>query len=269
MEAMNSVWRLIFKMSLQMRTKSLITVILIIGCLDVSAQGDTNKLSIDFGYGINSYSMGSVNQFIDTLNTTELTNKITSGEQFRLGINYQPIGLFNLSIYGSYQYGNSSSPRLLIETDEWGSTIQEHKGTFELRTEAMGLGLASTWYISHLLKFHEKDNVLNRLHFGLELNGGIGFSNATTSIRYPTLPYYSGEYSFSSQDFQGQIGLKATYDFTKSPLSSSLGIRGGYQFFKTKTLKDRSGKEWVVHEEHPINLDFTGFYFGAYIMIGK
>jgi hypothetical protein len=73
-----------------------------------------------------------------------LQEHIKSGQQFRLGINYKPVGLFDFGLYGSYQYGNSKSRPLLTETDEFGWPIKEHRGSFELRTEAISVGVNTT-----------------------------------------------------------------------------------------------------------------------------
>lgn len=243
-------------------------------CGTVKAQDNLNRLSFEFGYGINSYSMGKLNEFyIDSFalkpHINVLQDYIKSGQQFRLGINFKPIGLFDFGLYGSYQYGNSKSRPILTETDEFGWPIQEHRGSFELRTEAISVGINTTWYVSHLLKFQDKENTLNRFHLGIELNGGIGFSKTVADIRYETFPIASTYDFFNSRDFQGQVGLKAEYDFTKSPLFTTLGIRFGYQYFRTKTVKDRLGRDWEVLGQYPINLDFSGFYFGTYLKLGR
>jgi hypothetical protein len=239
----------------------------------VYAQEKKDALSFDFGYSINSYSMGKLNEFyIDSFafqpNINLLQNKITKGQQYRLGLNYQPTGLFDIGIFGSYQFGNSTSNPLITQTDDWGFPIQEHRGNFELRTEAFGVGVSTTWYITHLLKFQEKENTLNRLHIGIELNAGVGYSKAILDLRFETLSFASYN-DFNSRDFQGQAGLKVEYDFTKNPIFTTLGIRAGYQYFRTRTIKDRLDKEWVVLDTYPINLDFSGLYLGAYLKFGK
>ncbi len=257
-----------------MRIKYILIVLTISISFALKAQNNRQVLSVEFGYGVNSYSMGKLNEFyIDSFaikpHINLLQDYIKSGQQFRLGINYKPIGLFDFGLYSSYQYGNSKSRPLFTETDEFGWPIQEHRGSFELRTEAISVGINTTWYVSHLLKFQDKENTLNRFHFGIELNGGIGFSKAVADMRYETYPIASFYEYFSSRDFQGQVGLKAEYDFTKSPLFTTLGIRFGYQYFRTKTVKDRLGKDWEVLGQYPINLDFSGFYFGTYLKLGR
>lgn len=240
----------------------------------VFSHSQENKLSFEFGYGINSYSMGKLNEFyIDSFalksHNNILQDYVKTGQQFRLGINYKPNELFDFGLYSGYQYGNSKFKPSITETDDYGFPIKEHCGTSELRTEAIAVGINASWYIDGLLKWNERESILNRFHFGLELNGGIGFSKVIANFRYPTLPIASSYNFFTSKDFQGQLGVKAEYDFTKSPIFTTLGIRLGYQFYKTQNVKDRFGENWEVDGKYPINLDFSGFYFGTYLKIGK
>lgn len=243
-------------------------------CGTINAQENQNRLSFEFGYGINCYSMGKLNEFyIDSFasksNVNLLQNKITSGQQIRFSTSYKPNGFYDLGLYCNYQVGQSSSETKVNEVDESGGGIQEHNGSFELSTEALGIGITTTMYVSHLLKFQEKENLLNRFHFGIELNGGVGLSKAIADLRYSDYPIASYYDFFNSRDFQGQVGLKAEYDFTKSPVFTTLGIRFGYQYFRTKTVKDRLGIGWEVLGQYPINLDFSGFYFGTYLKLGR
>jgi hypothetical protein len=257
-----------------MKTKHLLLFLLLCCRAALHAQNKKQMLSVEFGYGINQFDMGSINQFyIDSFaakpSVDLLEERITSGQHFRLGINYRPMGLFDFGFYGSYQYGNSESNITRSITDETGAPISNASGTFELRTEAIGAGLSTTWYISHLLKFQEEENKLHRLHLGFELNGGIGFSRAVTDLRFETALIGYEYNSFSSRDFQGQGGIKVEYDFTESPVITSLGIRLGYQYFSTQTLQDRVGRDWIVGAAHPISLNFSGGYFGVYVKIGR
>lgn len=256
-----------------MKLTPLLIIFVLFTFTQVSAQEHKNKLSFEFGYGINSFKMGKFNEYyIDSFTTPILNlahNKITSGEHFRFGLNYQPCGLFDFGVYGSYQYGNTTANMTIFDTDINGFPIAEHRGKYNFKTEAMGIGLNTTWYLSHILKFQNKENFLRNLHLGIELNGGIGFSNVIYDIRFPTTLFIGETDKFSSKDFQGQVGLKVEYDVTKSPLISTLGFRCGYQYFRTQTVKDRTGKEVSILGLYPINLDFSGFYVGAYIKIAN
>src|SRR5690554_1921817 len=237
------------------------------------SQVKNNNINFSIGYGINTYSMGSLNQFyVDSfamLPTVDLLqNHIKKGELFYVNFSFQPNNHFDIGVNGSYQYGKSNSKPIFTETDDYGFPIKDHCGSFNLQTEAISVGISGTWYIDALLKWQEKENALNRFHFGVEVNGGIGFSKAIIDMSYPTIPEGSFYEFFTSKDFQGQIGLEAEYDITQSPIFTTLGIRLGYQYFRTKPLINRNKITWEVNNEK-INLDFSGFYFGTYLKIGK
>lgn len=258
-----------------MKTKILTAVFSLTMYLQSTAQEHKNNLSFEFGYGINSYSMEKLNEFyIDSFaakpNICLLKDKITSGQNFNLAIKYQPSGLFDVGFYGSYQYGNSKYTPSFIERNEFGLFVKEHIGSYELRTEALGVGITNSWYVSHLLKFQEKESkFLNRFHLGVDLNGGIGFSKVSSDIRAVTYPIASFYEYFTSTDFQGQAGLKFEYDFTRTPIFTTLGIKFGFQYFRTNTVKNRLERDWETLGKYPINLDFSGFYFGTYLKFGK
>ncbi len=236
---------------------------------------DRHKLTFEVGYNFHLYSMKKFNE--SYINSPSIKNnykldEINTGKGFNAGIKFKPIGLFDIGISGNYQVGKTSSNPELIETDEFGNPIQTHIGEFKFTAESIGIGISNSWYISHFFRFHEKSNFLNRSHIALEIYGGFGFSKITSDLRYPTFPpLYGTGYKFytSNQDFQGQIALRLEYNYVKSPVIGSIGIKGGYQYFKTKTVKDRLGKEWIVTGNHPINLDFSGFFGTVFLTVGR
>ena len=242
------------------------------------AQSQKEKLSFEFGYGVNSYQMNDLNKFyIDGWAETTRDNNwffdhINFGNNFSLGLNYQAFKSFDFGVYGSYQYGKSDIVQGLSEQGNWRNY---HLGNAQLRTEAIGVGISSTYFFSETLGFQEKESTLNRLHLGLEFNGGIGFSRAVISSTFETYPEANLYGFFNSQDFQGQLGLKVIYDFVKSPLITSLGLRIGYQYFKTNNLANLNGNQMFginVQENgasQPVELDFSGIYVGTFLIIGK
>lgn len=233
-----------------------------------------NKLSFELGIGKNNFSMHDLNQFyVDSFAVkNEMLDKgISIGNQFFLGIKYRPKNsLFDIGFYGNYQNGKTAGRPKQIITDDLGNQIGMKEIDFILKTEAIGLGISNCWYISHLLKFQEKENkILNRFHIGLELNAGIGFSRASLDFRDTELVGGSTYNYFISRDFQSQVGLKFEYDYLKSPIISSIGLKVGYQYFNTQTLKDRNGENWFVQGNTPINLNFSGVFGLLYLVIGK
>lgn len=254
----------------------ILIISLLIFSVKSKSQDSKNRLSIEFGYGINSYSMAKLNKYyIDSFATLPTVNllksRINSGQNFSLVLKYKPTKLFDIGFYGNYQYGNTKYNPSIIETNDFGVPIKQHFGKYELRTEAIGVGVAGCFYLSQLFKLEEKKSkIFKRIHFGVELNGGIGFSKVIADMRYQTLPLASYYEFFTTNDFQGQSGINIEYDFIKSSLISSIGIRGGYQYFKTKTVSDRLDRNWEVgSNKQPINLDFSGFYIGTYLKISK
>jgi hypothetical protein len=232
-----------------------------------------NKLSFELGYGVNSYSMKNLNQYyIDSFATKFdlLENHIKRGFNGFLSLKFQPTNLFDVGVYGNYQYGTTVGQPKANEYDNLGQIITTHEGNYTLKTEAIGVGITNSWYISHLLKFEEKENTfLKRFRIATELNAGVGFSKITSDIQYPTYKLGTFYEYFTSTDFQGQIALKFEYDYTLKPIIGTIGFKIGYQYFKTKTVKDRHGEKWIVLDTYPINLDFSGMFGAIYLSFGK
>ncbi|MEX1192401.1 MAG: hypothetical protein WEA99_10545 [Brumimicrobium sp.] len=256
-----------------MKIKILIICISI--CSTLFSQIETEELSFEFGYGLNNYAMENLNRyFIDSItsqsNPKTLDKKIEKGERFSLSINYRPSKYFNVGLFSAYQYGSQSSTSNFQETDDFGNVIAEHERNYELKTQAISVGINSTLFLNTLLKWDKKERkLLQNLNLGIGFNGGVGFSKVTSDMRSSSLPMASYYDFYESMDFQGQTFIDIGYYFSKSNLFSSVGIKLGYQYFVTKTVKNRLGNEWIVKGEHPINLDFSGLFFGTYIMIGK
>lgn len=234
-----------------------------------------DRLTFEIGIDQNQFEMSSLNRFyVDSFalqaNPKLLDKGITSGHSFRGSLIYRPVELFDIGIYGLYQFGVTDYNPQFIETDEFGMVVARPVGQFSIRTEAVSFGLTSNFFISHLLGFGEKNKkFLSGSHISIELQGGWGYSRVVADLQRPDQPMFSSYAFFTSQDFQGAIGIKYSYDITRNNLISSIGFRCGYQFFKTGTVEDRLGDEWVIQGENPITLDFSGLYYGITVGIGK
>lgn len=244
-------------------------------CPALFSQFETEKLSFEFGYGLNKYSMKNLNRyFIDSVtsqsNPKTLDKKIEKGQMFGLSINYRPSKYFNVGLFSLYQYGSQSLTPKFIETDDFGKVIAQHERNYQLKTQAISFGVSSTFFLNTLLKLDQKKSkLLQNLKLGIGLNGGVAYSKVISDMRSKSLPSASYYEFFESMDFQGQAFVDIGYYFSNSNFFSSIGIKLGYQYFVTKTVRDRLDNEWIIFNEYPINLDFSGLFIGTYIMIGK
>lgn len=251
-----------------------ITFLLLLFSTVTFAQIPFQQLSIEPSYSLASYSMKSINEhFIESYaqKFNLLDKTIHSGQQFGLNLNYRVNGLFNVGVYGMYQFGKSNGKNIMTYTDDFGNPTQTVEcNCYELKTESLGTGISSTWYISYLLGFQDKDSsFLSKTHLGIDFNVGMAFSKAIIDTRFQNFTDASNYDFFNSQDFQGQIGVRFEYEFAQKPFISSVGIKTGYNYLRTKKLKDRLGQDWIVADEKPIHLDFSGFYFGVFLKIGR
>src|SRR5690554_153481 len=157
-------------------------IILVITFSSLSFGQEVKTFSFDLGYGVNGYNMNSINDFyIDSFAATPendyLREYVRKGQYFRIGVNYTPISWLDVGFYGGYQFSSlTSAPWKDYYDSDLGETVY-NKGDFELRTEATSVGISSTFYFSELLSFTEMS--FNRVHLGLEMNGGVSFSKVS------------------------------------------------------------------------------------------
>ena len=236
-----------------------------------------NKLSFDFGYGVNYVQMKTINQFyIDSLASKFklLNTKIEKAKQFYVNLKYQPVQLFDVGVYGGYYmadaYGEGEFTEVDLITDEF---IAVHEGDFVLRTSLISVGFSNSWYISKLFNFEQKESYfLKRFRIATEFNFGIGYSKTITDFKYPTFKQSFPYDIFTSQDFDFQIALKFEYDIIQTPLISTIGFKIGYKQLKTKPLKNKYNDDWIAHwltVDKEISLDFSGYFGSIYLSIGR
>ncbi|MBW7867095.1 MAG: hypothetical protein H3C31_02085 [Brumimicrobium sp.] len=232
----------------------------------------TNKFFFDFNYSMNTYMMGDVNTFyIDSFagipENDFYREKLKRGNNFNIGINYSPIRYLSIGVFGGYQYASLKSYKWHEYLDsELGKTIYT-KRQFELKPEAWALGIAGTFYFSELI-FSKK--VVQRTHFGIESKGSINSTKITSSNVLFT--FYTSDNSkiyYHKYNLGVCLGILTEYDITQSPIITTIGLRMGYQWLKTGVMKDAANQEWLVNDKYPINLDFSGLYYGVYLKIGK
>lgn len=212
------------------------------------------------------------------------SDNLSNGQYIAYSVNYHPSKLLDIGLFVNYQYSKFTSDMSMDMTNEIGAVINQVPGLYSLRTGALGIGISNTWYVSHLLKFQEKESsILRNMHFGIEMSGGVAMSGARSEFRFdpPLFTTYDDYYVRSS--FQSQVGVKIEYSLTKTQIYSAVGLRAGYQFFKTGTLQTVSNEDWLVFDlsdqtafentgvpsSQPMNLDFSGLYVGAYLRLGR
>lgn len=258
-----------------MKKMLFITTLLLLSLAAVSQVPLNNRLSFEFGYAQNSFEMTDLNRFyIDSIasktNPKIFENHIKSGESFRFALQFRPAGLIDFGLYGMYQYGKSTWNPEFAETDLSGMVTDRYVVNHTLRTEALSVGLSTNVFISHLLKFEENSSAfISGSQVSIELQAGTCFSKVIADFQNSHRPMFSSYNFFTSQDFQGAAGFKYSYALTRNNFITSIGFRIGYQYLKTETVKDRLGDDWIVQGDYPINLDFSGLYYGLFVSVGK
>lgn len=245
----------------------------ILYCYSLNAQSK-GKIKLELGTGLHTYSMKRINQhylkdFAIPLGVFD--NNLNVGYSYHVSVSYLFNELFSAGLYGNYQFCNTQKTESITFTDLSGNEIGTFDRTNKLQSNSQGLGITTNWYFSHLLKFHQKENkLLKRVNLSSELNFGYGVNKTNLSFIVPNKTDFSTEENFTSSGFQGQLGIKMEYNYLTHPFLGSIGIKLGYQYFKTTTLKDEKGNDWLVGTNKvPINSDFSGFFIKMYLAFKK
>lgn len=202
---------------------------------------------------------------------TPPSDKITGGSSFGFSLHYQPTKFQNFGFYGNYQFGSiTRTIELEVEIDPWTMETELWKGTFTYKAQALSLGVSTVTYLDALL-FDENASFWKRAAWGIDLRGGVGFSNFRDKAvwRGETTGFETLRIDHSATSFQGDASMKFEYRLSNSGLLTDLGLKIGYQFLKTKTVENEIGPYLFSSSEGTTNLDFSGIYVGAYLSLGK
>jgi hypothetical protein len=245
---------------------------------NIQAQENPWKLfNLELGINRHQYKMDELNErFVQRAinsDTALLTDYLNRGIQLQARTSFRVHRLFDVGLSLGYQYGKTEhNPRAHIQVDYVSPSgiYDSIEGVYGVKVHGFTSGLSSSFYFSELLNFSQKENWMNRVSLALDFQLGYAFSRVSVYNGWPGSYFQYANYyrEYDSHSLFGQVGFKAEYELTRSDLLTAIGIRGGYQFYKTGTVKTITDIEWRVDGE-PMRLDFSGLYFGVFLMLGR
>jgi hypothetical protein len=235
------------------------------------------KISVSFEYSRQQFAMDSLNKhyvgfYIDTLGW--LDKKISSGHRMGISINYRLNKFLETGLKFSHQYGQTEKTTQIevyglnpspYETDMW----------WNITTSATSIQMSNTFYLSPFIDGKVKSTILRRIEFGVEFN--LGYSWNKFSSYYHFIDITEPNYAYMNHDFlvlqnrstHASLGFKVDFNFLNNSFISRLGIKSGYQFLRTGAIRKNSGDEMIFLNSAPMNLDFSGWYYGIYLKFGR
>lgn len=258
-----------------MMIRIFIGIILLSFSLALKAQNSLSKIFFEVGYSQQNVKMENLNRyFIDSFafKINDLSSHIEKGQNIYIKFKIRPKSFFDIGVFIETQSSKVTSKPILKTLDEDLNLIMT-EGLYSLAIRSTNIGIANTWYLNQILRFNRENKFLDRLDFGLDALLGIGLPYVVSEFHNTAVkPISISQSKWYSKDLFGKIGISLEYYFLKKTIFSSLGLKAGYQFYKTKTLTNRLGRNWEAPEYavyKPINLDFSGLYYGIYLKIGK
>lgn len=232
------------------------------------------KLSFSFEYTHHQYAMDSLNKHFLDFYINELgflDEEIKNGNGYAVGFNYRPKPSFDLGLRIGYQHAltQKTIPTIFI-----GITPQpiETDMLNYFQVSSLNLSLNSSCYISNFINTKSTRKLFSRFSFAIQGVIGIGFNQTMAYVHYqnPEIPH---DISFnfaetSNRSLFSQLGFKFEFKSSIKPFSS-IGIKLGNQFFNTGILKLKSGEDVYMWYGAPTSINFSGFYYGIYLKLGK
>ncbi len=250
--------------------KKLFLILFLLFNFTVFSQVRESRLSFEFNYSIQNLAMKALNEdYVSNVFFQEWAKfeQLNSANLFGLRLSYKPNRFFDLGFYGNYQNNKDFTTTRYLETDANGQGFRFVDVFNTLKIQGIGVGFTSTFYFNNFIPFLRKYQFWRPFNFGVQLNGGLGFSQLNYEYHVPTLNFPAYHIFSSNYDFQGQSGLILEYDIINSNLITTFGLKLGYQYFVTKTLVDVLNRPFIQIDNKPINLDFSGFNLGFYIKL--
>lgn len=255
--------------------KYFFTLTLILISYHTFSQSNYPKILLDIGYNYQMTKMEEFNNHLDLIETDvfKLDNHLNNVNNLRIAMKFQPIGFMAFGVYFGKQFNKLErfpiqkklNPDLTVTNIEG-----YHKNEIDSKDMGIVLNLYFDYFLTKRRDFFKKSN------FSLELQFGIGYSKYYSESHYVTFePISIGSARRQACGFQSGIGLGYEYSIIEKPFICSIGIRIGYQLYTSSTLEDDMGVKWGdpdyswTSANKEINLDFSGFYYGIYLKIGK
>lgn len=176
----------------------------------------------------------------------------------------------NLGLFACYQNSGSIVNHKFPVYDPVENATINYSYNYELKTSNLAFGISSVVLYSDIFNFRDKGTFLKRLIISNSFNWGIAQSKLQSSqVGITPQKYEYNEYNFKSMHLIGDLSLNVNYEFLRNPVLSSLGIKFGYQFNKSGILRNIGGQTLRMSDDTSVNLDFSGYYFGVNLSIGK
>lgn len=240
--------------------------------ISLSQQG---KLDFNFTYAIQQGKMTSLNAYLHDSNfdKTILFKKnsyLKSINKFYGQINYQFWKNLNVGLFACFQNSGVVVNHMFSVFDPIDNTTVDYSYNYELMVRNSSIGVSTSILYDEIFNFRNKNPFLHRFLVKNVFNWGVAQSTLRSSqVGVFPVKYELNEYDFKAIHLTGDISLNVNYEFLRKPILSSFGVCFGYQFNESGVLQNLVGQTLRKSDNTSINLDFSGFYFGLNLLLGK
>ena len=260
-----------------MRKNSLLTIILFLSFLQSGflVYGQISKLSFDLSGANQFWKMNSLNQHMTDPNNADYTYSsnspyLKSGIKFQGALNYQFGNYLMLGLYSNYQFAQCTIDRNFVVYDASENSTTNFKTDWITKLKTLSFGVNLGICYDNLSKQLFKTKYLQQIKFSNQIKVGYAQSNLLSYYVFNEpiqleFPRNNG----ASKHFVGDLSMSVAFPFRTSHVLSSIGLNIGYQYYKSGIIRNLANQSISISNGTQVHLDFSGFYFGIYLTIGK
>lgn len=237
-----------------------------------SQEFTTPKVYMKLGYSTNQFAMNQINESVIDYYIEEierLETRINSGRSlnFSFGLNF--LKYLEIGLDCQFSTGRTDYERMV---DAYTSNGLEQIVSYNsARVRSTNLLFSTNLLVNRLIDFKNENakKINQRFILGFENSIGIGFGSFDLYFDHPAMQGWWGQNFYRSNGMCLNSGFSLEIILSKKQIFSSIGFKAGHQFYRTSNLERYSADEIIGFSKSPPNLDFSGFYYGIYLKIGK
>jgi hypothetical protein len=253
--------------------KQLICLLLITATIKLWSQENiTPKVYVKLGYSSNQFAMNQINESVIDYYIEEierLDTRINSGSSLNFSFGFNMFRYLDIGLDCQYSTVRTEYERMVEAFTPNG--LEQIVSYQSARVRSTNFHFSTNLLVNQLFDFKNETvkKVNQRFIIGFENSIGIGFGSFDLYFDHPAIQDWWGHNIYRANGLSLNSGISLEVILSKKQIFSSIGFRAGYQFYRTSNLQRYSGDEIIGFSEFSPNLDFSGFYYGIYLKLGK
>jgi hypothetical protein len=185
-------------------------------------------------------------------------------------LNYQFRNYLMLGLYSNYQFAQCIIDRNFVVYDASENSTTYFNTDWITKSNTLSFGVNLAICYDNLSKHFFKTKYLQQIKFSNQIKVGHAQSNLLSYYVFNEpiqleFPRNNG----ASKHFVADLSMSVAFPLRTSHILSSIGLNIGYQYYKSGIIRNVANQSISISNGTQVHLDFSGFYFGLHMTIGK